>query len=159
MTVGKHYFRRIYYTTTGIVCEESSNVLLIEVREKPTLNAPGNNGPLCEGQDLQLQVPALAGATYAWTGPNTLYPIFQNPVINSVGMIHAGQYRVVADVNGCSSNPQFTDVAVIAKPATPQITSNSPVCEGADIEISVLAVSGAIYEWSGPAGVISGNEK
>jgi hypothetical protein len=159
LTVGKHYFRRVYYTTTGIVCEESSNVLLIEVREKPTINVPGNNGPLCEGQDLQLMVPALTGATYAWTGPNTFVSNIQNPVINNVGMVQAGQYRVVADVNGCSSDPQITDVVVIAKPATPQITSNSPVCEGADIEISVSAVSGASFEWTGPAGVITGNEK
>lgn len=148
--VGQHYFRRIYYTTTGIICDEPSNVLVIEVREKPVLSIPTNNGPLCEGQDLQLQLVALPGANYNWSGPGGFVSVQQNPVINGVGLTDAGTYTVFAEINGCNSDVQSTQVEIKAKPATPQIISNSPVCEGGDIELQVTAIAGASYEWTGP---------
>lgn len=159
LTTGKHYFRRVYYTTTGIVCEESSNVLVIEVREKPVIGVPSNNGPLCEGEDLQLLVNFITGATYAWTGPNGFVSGLQNPVLNGVSIAQAGKYSVAIDVDGCLSDVQNTDVIIKAKPTQPQISNNSPVCEGADIIISVSPIVGASYEWTGPSGLISGNDQ
>ncbi len=148
--VGLHYFRRVYYTTTGIICEESSNVLVVEVREKPILSAPSNNGPLCEGEDLQLQVAALAGSNYSWSGPGGFVSTLQNPVVNGVDLTDGGIYDVFATVNGCNSDAQTTLVEVKEKPALPQIISNSPICEGGDIELEVAAIAGATYEWTGP---------
>ena len=55
-----------------------------------------------------------------------------------------------ATVNGCNSDAQTTLVEVKEKPALPQIISNSPICEGGDIELEVATITGASYEWTGP---------
>jgi hypothetical protein len=64
---------------------------------------PGNNGPVCAGQPLNLTVNATAGATYSWTGPNGFISGVQNPSIASPTTAATGTYTVVVTANGCSA--------------------------------------------------------
>ena len=127
-------------------------VSTIPLPATPTISS---NSPVCEGQSLQLSIPAVAGATYSWTGPNGFTSSIQNPVINNVSISDAGTYRVVVTVGQCSGLPATTSVSVKAVPAPPSINSNSPVCEGANLSLSATNVAGAGYSWSGPAGFSS----
>ena len=45
-----------------------------------------------------------------------------------------------------------------AKPATPQISNNGPVCEGKDLMLQTVNVLGASYQWTGPNGFTSNEQ-
>jgi len=108
------------------------------------------NSPVCQGQSIQLSIPAVAGASYSWTGPNEFTSSVQNPVINNAGMDNAGNYSVVVTVGQCSSIPATTWVVVKTVPAAPSISSNSPLCEGTSLSFSATNIAGASYNWYGP---------
>ncbi len=55
-----------------------------------------NNGPLCEGETLQLSVstPNLT-VSYSWTGPNGFTSSVMEPTITNVTTANAGTYSLV----------------------------------------------------------------
>ena len=147
---GKHYFRRKYTTTSGIICDKQSNMIIIEVKEKPQPINVSSNGPVCEGQDVQLNADLVPGAIYAWTGPNSYQSNSQNPKLVAVSNLEEGIYELTISVNSCKGDVASTFVKVNSKPAAPAISSDSPVCAGSDL--SLIAADAAIgqYEWTGP---------
>lgn len=152
LTLGANNF---IWTIYSDGCHSSQDLVLV------TLNAPiasptaSNTGPVCEGQSVQLSTPAVTNATYSWTGPNGFASNLQNPVLSNVTVANAGSYSVSIAVNGCSSGTGSTTVVVNAAPATPTITTNTPVCAGTPINLSTPTVSGASYMWTGPNGFSS----
>ena len=54
-----------------------------------------NNGPLCEGEALQLTCSVSSSSGYQWTNPNgVMFSTQQNPIISPVTVNDAGQYTV-----------------------------------------------------------------
>lgn len=103
------------------------------------------NGPLCEGQTLNLT--SSGGVTYQWSGPNSFISTTQNPSLANVTVADAGTYSViVTDAAGCSATAN-SSVAVNTLPAAAS-TVNGPVCEGQAINLS--ATGGTSYAWNGP---------
>ena len=87
------------------------------------------NDPACEGQPINFQATDLAGATYAWTGPNNFSSSLPNPAIVSADpAVHAGRYSVVATQNGCASDTMFVEVSVLPTPGVPVVQPIDPVC-------------------------------
>jgi len=123
----------------------------VSVLVNPTPIAPtaSNNGPLCEGSTLTFTA-SSTGTTYSWTGPNTFTSTTQNPSITTITSAGAGVYSVTATSLGCTSAAGTTNVVVNPIPATPTITSNSPLCVGQTLNLSTSAVGGASYNWNGP---------
>ncbi len=101
-----------------------------------------NNGPICEGGTLQLTASTVAGATYAWTGPNGFTSNLQNPTVQNAAAAASGTYAVT--VNGCTS--ATTSATVIANGASCSdgslCTTNDACaggsCTGAPIVCSAL---------------------
>lgn len=92
-----------------------------------------NNGPLCEGQTLQLTVSdPVAGATYMWSGPNSWSSTTMNPTITNVTTANAGTYSLAITVGSETSPPVTTDV-VINPNVTPTFNAVGPYCSGASI--------------------------
>src|SRR6185369_4108173 len=114
-----------------------------------------NGGPYCEGATIALSTPTVAGATYAWTGPNGFTSSLQNPTRANATTADAGIYSVTITVNGCASAAGTTNVVVNATPATPTASNGGPYCEGPTISLSTPTVAGATYSWIGPNGFIS----
>jgi len=109
-----------------------------------------NNSPICEGSTLNLTALSIPGATYQWIGPNGFSSTDQNPVITNVTTAASGVYMVSATLNGCTSQPQSTIVTINPSPSVPNITNNSPKCVGETVNLTVLAIPGATYQWTGP---------
>src|SRR5205085_3841419 len=109
-----------------------------------------NNGPVCAGSHLTLTTPAVAGATYAWTGPNSFVSAIQNPTIAAPTIAASGVYSVKITVGGCQSAAGTTTATVNPVPATPTASSNTPVCAGSPLNLTTPAVAGATYAWTGP---------
>jgi gliding motility-associated-like protein len=107
-----------------------------------------NNGPLCEGEELQLFGSSDDVGTYSWTGPNGFSSSEQNPVIPVSSALMQGEYTVTFSIVGCEATAT-TIVVVNAYPTaafsvTPQ--SGQPPLE---VQITNQS-SGAItsYAWS-----------
>lgn len=122
----------------------------------PTITVSAiSNGPVCVGKSLTLNATPNGMASYFWTGPLSFTSNVQNPTVSSMattGM--AGIYRVtVTDANGCTGTGQVT-VVVNALPS-PTASANSPVCEGATLNLSSGPAGMTSYSWAGPGGYSS----
>ena len=72
------------------------------------LDPAGTELTVCNGDDIQLSTATLAGATYAWTGPNGFTSNQQNPVISGANALHNGTYIITYTLNGCSGSDSVT---------------------------------------------------
>jgi gliding motility-associated-like protein len=143
----------LFITSGG--CNSPTTTEYVQVNQTP--NPPGTNanGPLCEGETLNLTSSLVSAATYSWTGPNSFSSPQQNPSKSSVIMADSGNYCLIVDVNGCSSTPSCVVVEIDPNPAAPILSANSPVCTGDTLYLAAVTVTGASYSWTGPAGFTS----
>jgi len=114
-----------------------------------------NNGPICEGSDLNLYTIAIQGASYQWSGPGGFTSTEQNPVIVAAAVSEAGSYSVIASKDGCSSQPQTTFVTVNPIPATPLAGNDGPKCAGETLSLTAPSLLGGSYSWTGPNNFVS----
>src|SRR5690606_5345429 len=123
-------------------------------------SAPGNNGPLCVGQTLQLTVdtPYSAGPyAFYWTGPNGFTSTLQNPTIPNAQLSHAGTYTIVlTDLSNFESDTSTTTVVINPIPAAPRFTPTS-VCAGQQFcnSPNPPLIQNATYTWTATNGVNS----
>jgi uncharacterized repeat protein (TIGR01451 family) len=115
----------------------ANNSASASVTVNPTPPAPtaGNGGAVCVGETLQLTASAVAGATYAWTGPNGFVSALQNPTIPNATLAAAGLYSVTVTLDGCTSAPATTTAEVNPLP-TAVVSGDAAICEGDSTEIS-----------------------
>ena len=107
----------LVYTDTSSGCESDPlEVIVIDTIATPS---PNNNGPLCEGEDIQLTTDFLPGAYYKWTGPNGYSAFGQNKTISNATLSDAGTYCLVISYGGCSSISGCMDVIINPSPSTP----------------------------------------
>jgi gliding motility-associated-like protein len=123
----------------------------------PVIAVPvaGNNGPVCEGNNIQLSAGSLSGAVYSWTGPGGFISTQQNPSIGPGKKADGGTYYVTASIAGCAGLTDSTKVIINLPPTTPVVSASTPVCAGDSIAFAAATVSGAVYKWVGPGGFVS----
>ncbi len=119
---------------------------------------PVSNGPVCEGQTIQLGVQCATGATYEWSGPGGFSSSVCNPVItNSNPALHSGTYSVRRRVNGCWSPVVPVTVQVKPRPTVPKAVNTGPYCSSTqDAVLSIAPASatpGASYTWYSSVGI------
>jgi hypothetical protein len=124
------------------------------VRASPAVPVAGGNSPLCAGGTLALTAAPVAGATYAWSGPNGFNSTLQNPVLASVTAAASGIYVVTATVNGCSTAASV-GVTVNTPPPVPTVANGGPICAGGTLPLTASTIANASYAWTGPNGFSS----
>ncbi|MES2691692.1 MAG: T9SS type A sorting domain-containing protein, partial [Bacteroidota bacterium] len=139
-------------------CTSQAGSVTVTINNVPTTPTAGNNGPLCSGQSLSLTASAIAGATYAWSGPNGFTSTTQNPTRTSLTTLDAGSYSVIATVSGCASLSANTSVVITNATPTPVVSTNGPLCPGQSLQLSASAISGATYSWTGPNSFTSSSQ-
>lgn len=127
----------------------------ITVNPVPAVPTPTNDGPKCEGGVVQLTTPYVAGATWAWTGPNGFSSSEMLPTLTNVTSDMAGEYSVTVKVGGCTSAPGRTTVVVNPRPITPVITAPLSVAPGQSFIASVPSVAGVTYVWAVTNGAVT----
>jgi gliding motility-associated-like protein len=136
-----------------------SNSVSVVVNSIPAIPTAENSGAVCDGGDITLFTPPVAGATYQWSGPGGYTSAAQSPILNDVtAAMNGNAYSVIVTVNGCSSLASSpTNITVYAIPSTPTVASNSPVCENTTLTLACTTVypAGATYQWFGPAAFTS----
>ncbi|NCC87637.1 MAG: T9SS type B sorting domain-containing protein [Clostridia bacterium] len=136
----------------GCVAEVSAD---ITVNPIPAATA-SNGGPYCSGNDIDLTAGTVAGATYAWDGPNGFMSSSQNPIITNCEVVDGGVYTVTVTANSCT-NTASTSVTVNPGPIS-SASNDGPYCEGDDINLFADNVLGATYLWEGPGAFTSSQE-
>ncbi len=147
-----------YYATitggSGCGSVTSNDTVVVLQTIVPGLVA-GNNGPICAGAPLNLTAnPAIAGATYAWTGPGGFTSTLQNPSIAVSAVGNSGIYTVTPTLAGCTGASASTTVTVNPVPATPVATGTTPICSGTTLTLSTTS-PGPTWSWTGPSGFTS----
>lgn len=141
-------------TVLGCISLPSSTNAVINLSPPAT---PNNNGPLCDGQTLNLTTNPVAGSTYSWTGPNGFTSNQQNPVINNVTVgNNAGSYSLTMTLAGCVGNTVSSNVVIHPIPTAPILSSNSPICAGQTLLLNAANVAGGVFAWIGPNSFSSG---
>src|SRR6185436_18776747 len=118
----------------------------------PTGNPPttvSSNSPVCTGNPLNLNTPAVAGVTYEWTGPNGFTSSAQNPTIATASIPNAGIYTLRLADGSCKSTPVTTEVQVAdlgAFTASSSVPSNT-ICQGSNLTLTVTSAAGHTYQW------------
>lgn len=145
------------YTNVSVVlngCPSSPLTFTLTDPNPPATPVAGSNSPVCSGVNLSLQTATVAGASYAWTGPNGFTSTLQNPVIPNATTAASGNYTVTVTVSNCTSAPGTVSVLINQTPETPTAGSNSPLCGSAGATLNLTASTttpGAItYSWTGP---------
>lgn len=110
----------------------------------------------CVDPSAVVQNCGSAITTYAWTFPGGT-PANSNladpPQICYASATSSAIALTVT--NACGSATDVTTLAVGSLPAVPVISSNSPVCAGQTLSLSVSSVPGMTYAWTGPNGFSS----
>lgn len=143
------------YTVTaaseGTSCSVVSNAIVINAGAgtapaEPVINA---NTPLCAGSSLNLTTSTIAGASYAWSGPNNFTSTQQNPTINNVTAANAGNYSLLVKVGDCSSNRATKNVEVVSFSSfsISSSSANNSACQGQTITLTVNNETGYSYQW------------
>ena len=94
---------------------------VVTVNTIPLAPLISSNSPVEEEKTLNLTASNLAGATYAWSGPNGFASMQQNPLIIA-NLTNAGSYYATVTLNGCTSVSSLPIVVLV----TPRILT-SPV--------------------------------
>ena len=106
-----------------------------------------NSGPLCPGGTFNLFATPVAGATYAWTGPNGFVSGVQNPVNVPAPTTPPFIYTVTATsgANVCTSQTTvvLNPAATIALTSAPATTSQSVCINTAITNIVYTTANGA----------------
>jgi hypothetical protein len=143
-----------YVTISGAGCGTVSRFVTVVINQSPTAQA-SSNSPICAGQTLNLNTPAVSGASYLWLGPNGFSSNLSNPSRPNSNSGMAGVYTVIVTRQGCGSATSTTTVVVNPGAGTITGGSNSPICAGQTLNLSVTNITGATYTWYGPNGFSS----
>jgi hypothetical protein len=123
-------------------CESNRVKLDVTINANPAIPTITTSGTttFCAGGSVTLTSSATTGNLWS-TGETT-----QSIVVNT-----SGSYTVtVTNASGCSATSAATVVTVIPLPAVPTASSNSPICQGSDLNLMAATVAGLTYVWSGP---------
>lgn len=117
----------------------------------PAAPTASNNGPVCAGSPIQLK--AVGGANFHWTGPSGFDTLSAEPTIPNATTVHGGTYSVTAEVESCVSPAATTTVSVVSPSAA--FTSDTTTA-GADEPVSFSATAAdATYAWTFTGGTPS----
>jgi len=130
----------------------------VNVTVNSTLNpAPGSAGPICAGNVINLTSAYLAGTSILWTGPSGFSSTLQNPSIANAQSINTGVYTITLSGLGCPAVTQTWYQLVNASIGNLTVSTNSPLCEGSTLNLSIPAYASSTYSWSGPNGFTGSN--
>lgn len=95
-----------------------------------------NNGPLCEGEDLQLFCNAYTTNGYHWVGPNGYTSNEQNPIITNVTAADSGDYVVYFRPGGATEDATgMTHVSIYPRPSATILASADHICNGGNVDL------------------------
>jgi hypothetical protein len=149
--IGTNFAGVYTYTVSQSTCGVSSTTATLVVGNSISNISLQSNGPLCSGSTLQITSPTIAQTTVLWTAPDGFTS--NTPILtrNNIQPHQAGVYSYLIVSPGCGSTSRTINISVTPL-ATLNSGSNTPLCSGNVMQLSVNAVTGGTYLWQGPLG-------
>lgn len=133
-------------------CAVLDTTFTVLVRPNPLPSALAPAVRLCQGAPLALTALGEELTAYTWLSPNLETLPGATLQLENIQTSAAGQWKLRAERQGCLTE-QIFQLTVENAPEPPQVFSNAPVCQGATLQFTSEAISGATYSWNGPAGI------
>ncbi|MCC6727027.1 MAG: hypothetical protein IT258_21170, partial [Saprospiraceae bacterium] len=141
-------------TVNGCVVESANYA--VDVLDKPQPNPDFYLSQPCEGGTLQFYSNLNGIADWHWTGPGGFDSDSPTPVIYQTDIATIGAYQItVTGNNGCEATASLVVDGILPLPDAPLVASNSPVCPGADLVLTVqnpVNFGTVSYEWLNGSG-------
>lgn len=145
----------VYTVTVNPGACPITRTIQITVNQTPTISSVTNNGPVCQGNTVNINMTTSTSGTttFNWSGPNSYTSNVQNPTINNVLPINSGNY-IVTVINSftgnatCTSSSQ-TNVQIVPV-ATINVVPSFTQCTGTNINLSASSPSASSFLWNGP---------
>jgi len=154
---GEYY---VYITLDGCSSELSAPVVVV-VNTIPAAPMALNDGPACEGGDVNLMVgDPIPGVTYTWynAATNTVVGVGAMVTLPNVGMGDSGMYYVMADAVGCVSAFGETLLTIDESQPGNQADAGLDLAVCSDIAtISATVPSNGEGMWTSPTGATISN--
>lgn len=132
--------------TNQFGCSATSNAMAVTVNPIPQTPGAGSNSPVSLGATINLTATTVAGATYAWTGPNGFTSSQQNPSILNADTTMSGTYTVVATIGSCQSNPATVNVTVTPNSSIVNISGRVESEMGSPVRSTTLQLTGTAID-------------
>lgn len=130
-------------------CTASATASVVVNTFVTTINT---NAPLCGGNSLQLTT--NTASQYRWEGPASFTSAVQSPALSNITPSQAGVYSLTATAtNSCTGS---ATTSVVVNTFKTSVVSNSPLCDGATLELATDAAN--VYRWEGPDGFVSNSQ-
>ncbi|WP_276134379.1 hypothetical protein [Polluticoccus soli] len=119
----------------------------------PNPTASATPTVVCEGETVQLNATSTPLAPgFEWSGPHGFADGSKDPYIAKVAASGEGWYKVRSVEAGCySGKVDSVWLDVIPAPKL-SITTNSPLCEGGELQAKATDTGNIVYAWKGPNG-------
>lgn len=138
----------LYIVENG--CTSATGTVSVTVVNPPITPSFTTNSPVCEGGTITLTGSVYPFVTYVWNGPNGFSGSGQSVSIPNVTIANAGNYSLALAASGCTSTATVHAVVVNPSPAAPTVGGNSPICDGASLDLTSSGAGGGTYYWTGP---------
>lgn len=139
-------------------CFSFRDSIFLAVQAATPTTSLSTNSPICSGESLLLTASDPA-ASYRFLAPNGQLIDSDTAVLEipNAGMSNQGQWRVIANANGCPSLPSSATSVVVNSPPTAQASVLSqPVCVGNALSLQGSSnQQGSNFAWVGPNGYTS----
>lgn len=110
------------------------------------------NLAICPGQTIRLKSVPNVAATFNWYLDGSATPL-KSGSDNFLNITSSGTYTVeaITENGNCQTSVDYTVLDGTGTiPGDPVPSSNTPVCEGEEIQLFVQDVTNATYKWTGP---------
>ncbi len=158
-----NYKLMLRVVSPGAGCAEVVTERTVMVKGKPNVSFISASIPasICQGGCISpaalFNCYATDGATYLWSFPGGVPESSDAANPGQVCYPNPGVFTITLTVkNDCNDTTITRNITVNAIPEKPTVTSNSPLCAGGTLILSVSPViPGAVYIWTGPGGPFS----
>jgi hypothetical protein len=132
-------------TVTDINGCKARDSVFADINTLPT-GAVENNGPICEGKTLNLA--AVGGTNYTWTGPNGFTSVLAQPSIPNVSLANAGDYFVTITIGNSCAVAIKTVVSITSGNPPQNIFGNSNPCANSEAKYFISPTAGSTHVWT-----------
>lgn len=112
----------------------------------PSVSSAAGN-VLCEGDSLHLIGNSVAGAVFAWQGPDGFTSSTTNPILSGITTAKAGVYKAFVIIGSCTSTDDSVSIVVNTKPAATAIANKTDFCNGDSATLTANTGTGLTYLW------------
>ncbi|MCG8831437.1 hypothetical protein G1K41_12055, partial [Tenacibaculum finnmarkense] len=154
VTASTNKYRLVTTSTSNTCAEVISDEVELSVNALPTAATISSNSPVCSGADAIFTITGTAGDSVTYAGALTGTAIIGagGTVDVTVSGVIANSTLNLTDVANANCNTSLTvseTVTVNALPTAATISSNSPVCSGADAIFTITGTAGDSVTYAG----------